>query len=47
VVQVTGQPMAVAGYVGLMLLISMACLAVLTRPARTAAVPPAVVPAAD
>ncbi|WP_158228103.1 MFS transporter [Pseudonocardia sp. MH-G8] len=39
VLRVTGQPMAVAGYVGLMLLISMACLAVLTGRTHAAAVP--------
>jgi MFS transporter, MHS family, shikimate and dehydroshikimate transport protein len=42
--QATGQPFAVAAYVGVMLLISMACLAVLTSQARPAA-PPAVAPA--
>jgi hypothetical protein len=37
VLQVTGQPLMVAAYVAAMLLISMACLAVLTAPARSAA----------
>jgi hypothetical protein len=37
--QVTGEPLMVAAYVGAMLLISMACLAVLTGRSRAAAVP--------
>ncbi|TWF82075.1 sugar phosphate permease [Pseudonocardia hierapolitana] len=41
VLQVTGQPLMVAGYVAAMLLISMACLAVLTSPARSVAPVPA------
>jgi MHS family shikimate/dehydroshikimate transporter-like MFS transporter len=39
VLQATGQPFAVAAYVGAMLVISMVCLAVLTGRPRPAAVP--------
>jgi MFS transporter, MHS family, shikimate and dehydroshikimate transport protein len=39
ILQTTGQPFAVAAYVGAMLVISLGCLAVLTRRPRTVAVP--------